>query len=85
MSLCLMSMNGVDLDQIRNYSNECHDTSPQHGLVLLVITVCVDLIPSYVLTRIFTTFQRQRHMQADIEQTLFSVQPSEMVSGISRD
>jgi hypothetical protein len=55
-ALCLLSIAGVDLEQIRNYNSECHDTNPSHGVVLIFITICVDLLPPFVFTRIFTTF-----------------------------
>jgi len=51
---------------MRNYNNDCHDTSAFHGVVLLSITIGVDLLPSFVFTRIFTSFERQRHLHADV-------------------
>lgn len=51
-----MDMYGVDLDQLRDYNTDCHDTLPLHAVVLLGVTLAVDLLPSFVFSRIFTTF-----------------------------
>ena len=56
IALCLLDIYGVDLDQLRDYSSDCHDTLPIHAVVLLVLTLAVDLLPPFVFSRIFTTF-----------------------------
>lgn len=81
MTLCLLEMEEINLASLRRFSSDCYDTEPFHAIVLLSITIGVDLLPSFVFSRIFTTLQRQRFLhQTDANQTLFSVQPSEIVS-----
>jgi hypothetical protein len=75
-------MNDISISSLRKYDNDCFDILPFHAIALISITVGVDLLPSFVFSRIFTTLQRQRHLhKTDIDQTLFSAQPSEIVSG----
>jgi hypothetical protein len=87
ISLCILGMNGIDLNSLRTYDDDCQDTLPLHAVLLLLITLGVDLLPSFIFSRIFTSFERQRHLhmhQNNLEQTLFSVIPSSM-SGCSRE
>lgn len=75
---------GIDLEAVRKYDmdRQCHDMSPYHGIILVVITLFVDLLPSFIFTRIFTAFHRQRATQSAIMRTLFSAQPSDASSGL---
>jgi hypothetical protein len=81
--ISVLSILEVSLDATRSYEyGQCHDTLPLHGIILLLITFLVDLLPSFIFTRIFTTFERHRGTHSDIEKTLFSAQPSDLSSGM---
>lgn len=68
--------------EIRKYDANCRDTLPLSALVLLGVTILANLLPSYIFTNIFTTFEKQKKTQSELEKTLYSGKTSEYESKI---
>lgn len=55
---------------MRQYNQDCMDQSPLHAGVLLFLSVFVNLMPPFIFTLIFTTFERQKQSQSQIMRNL---------------
>lgn len=61
----------IDFENIRKYEDmHCQDVLPYHAMVILPIRVLIDLLPSFVFTRIFGGLNQRSNNP--LEQTLFS-------------
>jgi hypothetical protein len=53
----------LDLDYgryVRNFDSNCYDVSPYNALILISVTFLVDLLPVYIFSKMFTTFEQQK-------------------------
>jgi phosphotransferase system glucose/maltose/N-acetylglucosamine-specific IIC component len=75
--ICMLGLDGIDFEGLRSYdpTSFCHDTQPYHGILLLLIGVVIDVLPSFIFTCIFGALDRRT--SENIEQTLFSAMQSE--------
>jgi hypothetical protein len=53
---------GIDYtQQLRQFNKDCIDALPYHALILFISNLMIDLIPSFILTKIFTAFAREKY------------------------
>ena len=64
----MLNLGEVDYTEFFRYFNQnCVDVKPYHALFMLSLTLCVNLLPPFIFSLIFSSNERKRKYTSEIQ------------------